>query len=374
MLIYGAVKNKIPKLLTLNFSSKNFAPRISTKEEIYSGTIFKGLSIIFVIILHLLSLYPATIYTSGGNHLFFIGINQFARFSVPLFLAASGFGLARKYQQQVVNGRELLWQRIVKLMPLYLLWSLILIGFLYIGGSWDTGKELRLFERLLDGSVDYHLYFVPIIFQFYLLFAVVLSKIRSKRQLGFLVLVSAVLQLAWFVYLRLFLEEKVPGGRGILSDQLQYRQLISWAFYFLIGVFAARFSLEKIRKNWIIAIFLLVLTFTSLIWSIQESASLITSGVSLVYATSFVRVPVFIYASAFSLLAIIYGPLLLLTRKKWHNLASIFGKYSYIIYLSHTLFLRIFDELIINETHSGTAVVALVVLVYGVAFSVKRLS
>ncbi len=345
---------------------------VTAEREKQATLIAKGLAILAVVAVHALALYPDSIYTTSDNRLFFIFINQFSRFSVPLFLAVSGFGLARKYQHKNVENKQFIWTRIAKLLPQYLLWSVILFGVLYFGSAWNLDGDSRFLERLLHGNVDYHLYFVPLIFQFYLLFSVVLSRIKSRKQLAVLVAASGILQIGWFLLLRYVTEAKVPGISPLINDQLQYRQLISWTFYFLLGIFLAQFNLNKIRAIKTASLGILLVTVLGLAWSVSDSITLVEQTGRIVYATSFVRLPVFIYATGVIAAIIIYGPIFLNFKKSLRGAMIAVGKYSYVIYLSHTLFLRIIEGFMSSGPYSLTLINATLLFAVGIALSVAE--
>jgi surface polysaccharide O-acyltransferase-like enzyme len=57
----------------------------------------KGLAILAVVILHILSNLPSSFITDPNHLPVILAIDQIGRFCVPLFVAISGFGLMRKY-------------------------------------------------------------------------------------------------------------------------------------------------------------------------------------------------------------------------------------------------------------------------------------
>ncbi len=349
------------------------SPLVTAEREKQASLIAKGIAVLAVVAVHALAIYPDTIYTTSDYRLIFIFLNQLSRFSVPLFLAVSGFGLARKYQHKKVENKHFIWTRIAKLLPQYLLWSAILFGVLYFGSTWGIEGESKFFARLLHGNADYHLYFVPLIFQFYLLFSVILSKIKNRKQLAVLVAASGILQISWFILLRYVTETKVPGISSLINDQLQYRQTISWFFYFLLGIFLAQFNLDKVRAIKTTGLGILLVTVLGLAWSVNDSFSLVEQTGRIVYATSFVRLPVFIYATGVIVATIIYGPIFLDFKTGLRRIMMVVGKYSYVIYLSHTLFLRILESFISSEPYSLTLINATLLFAIGIALSVVEM-
>lgn len=118
-------------------------------------------------------------------------INQAARFCVPLFILLSGFGLAARERQRMAKAGLAqarvaplaFWlDRLGKILLPFALWSLIYrLG----AAPWDQGAGTALAWTagalpgdLLSGGAHYHLYFIAIIAQCYLLFPL-LIRLRS---------------------------------------------------------------------------------------------------------------------------------------------------------------------------------------------------
>ena len=99
-------------------------------------------------------------------------LNQAARFSVPLFLLLSGFSLEQTGRQ--VPYLTFLRTRSARVLPPYLGWVLLYAlantGFdLHTWGG-QLGNPPWLLRELLTGQGAPHLYFIPILFQCYLLY------------------------------------------------------------------------------------------------------------------------------------------------------------------------------------------------------------
>ncbi len=332
------------------------------------GLLAKGLAILAVVLLHSLSLFPDSIYTSSDFKFVFILINQATRFSVPLFLALSGFGLTRKYLHTNISIITFMKKRIKKLLPLYLFWSVILFIIFSISNTWFLGNN-NLWQGILMGNIDYHLYFVPLIFQFYLLFSFFPTEL-SKRKIFSLLLITGVLQILLFFGMKI-LPQYTKGSlvEFTMNDQIQYRILINWSFYFILGIFLARINLNKIRSHRLYGPSLLTILMASLAWTVYEAQQLINSTNNIVFATSFTRPAVFFYATTLILSIIIYGPVMLQTFKLDLPILQKIGKNSFIIYLSHTLVLRIVQGLITNGPRLSTITLAGVLWLSGTIIS-----
>ena len=329
----------------------------------------KAIAILAVVFLHLLSsLFPKTIYTLEDSRLVFIILNQLCRFSVPLFLALSGFGLARKYQAQTLSIKGFLFDRAKRLLPSYLIWSLILAAAFRVSNTWYQ-DGVNIWPGILFGEVDYHLYFVPLIFQLYLFF-LCLPVIKNRHRLFWLLIGAGLVQMFWFGLIRLLPRNGIISfGSFWQDDQLQYRLLGNWLFYFLLGYFLAQVNLAAACVNKRIRSLFGVMVLGGLTWAIYDSWRLIAFTGDVIYATSFTRLPVLFYSAGIISLGLIYGPSLLGPRiLSWRPLQFI-GRYSYLIYLSRTLILRIIKGLIVGGQTTSTLLAATILVSAGVVLT-----
>lgn len=116
-----------------------------------------------------------------------MALNQAARFCVPMFIVLSGYALMAREQAlaqkkgcalTLVTAWQFYKDRLSKIVLPFTLWSLIY--FLW-SAPWQAGLGTALDWllrdqplRYLSGQAQYHLYFIPIIVQCYLLFPVLM--------------------------------------------------------------------------------------------------------------------------------------------------------------------------------------------------------
>ena len=163
--------------------------------------------------------------------------NEAARFSVPVFLLLSGYGLARKYARAGVTFslREFFMNRLHRILLPFLVWSFV---FLILRGrlSWplDSGDLAVVIRALLVGNGDYHLYFFAIIVQCYIFFPLALycSATRAAIPAAVLLLCVQLLLLAPGFHLWKFAGVPLPGWPNSL--------IVFWAFYFYAGILSGR--------------------------------------------------------------------------------------------------------------------------------------
>jgi probable poly-beta-1,6-N-acetyl-D-glucosamine export protein len=318
--------------------------------------ILKGISILAVVGLHVLSSLDSTLFTTSPHRLFFIGLNQALRFSVPLFVAISGYLLSQKYSKQPFNIVPYLTKRVLTLVPLYVFWSAIitLVLSLYEG---STIPSLSL-EQLVTGKPDYHLYFVPMMLVLYFIFPIILKLSTINRFLP--LSIALIIQLARYQWITGQVE---TPGLITLTDHAQYLHPFSWIFYFSLGTFLVR-PLNMSKKN--ASLFLLGILATWY-WSWQRSAGFQTSGIDIIITSRFTTLPVMLYAALIIMLTLSLPNLTTILPTIMKAVLRLTGRHSYLIFLSHTLLLRI----LINPSNSplGTQLQSTVIILSGLYLS-----
>lgn len=303
-----------------------------------SELILRGVAILTVVGVHFLAGLPAVSYTASQFQPITILMDQLSRISVPIFVAISGFGLTLKYQDQAFHWIEFWRRRVLKLLPLYVIWSLIFyLVFSYIP-QWRAASVPQSFiTQLLTGKADYQLYFVPMIFQLYLLFPLLL-KLLAKKPTIILSLVF-LFQIGVFAFYSLTAD---PDNyeQYLLSDQQQYVLSISWVFYFVLGMYLAK-KQAFLRSKKFFAWLALALGLVAVGWATVTGLQQINGGLDPIIALRFTRWPILVYASSALVFLLIYRRATVGLPKMFKRPMLFLGQHAYGIYLSHTLFLRI---------------------------------
>ncbi|GAB4441195.1 MAG: acyltransferase [Turneriella sp.] len=169
-------------------------------------------------------------------------VNQWARFSVPLFIYLSGYGLA-KGDKGIQGGfltswGKFLWLRLPTILLPYAFLSTISLAMEFHShqGSAHTLWN-SIARKLLTGGADYHLYFLVILAQCYLLFPLLTSLARNNG--------TAFRYCTW---LSLILVSGLlyKGSSGILLTNMGLVHpgwhasfVIYWLPYFMLGILHA---------------------------------------------------------------------------------------------------------------------------------------
>lgn len=303
-----------------------------------SELILRGVAILAVVGVHFLAGLPASTYTTSSWQGIAVFLDQLSRISVPIFVAMSGYGLTLKYQKQVFKWPEFLRKRVFKLLPLYVLWSMIFYGVFLLIPAWRSPTTPSSFlMQLLLGRADYQMYFVPMIFQLYLLFPF-LKKLVDQRPTVMLGL-TFVFQLVLFALFGQNVETD-NSTKYLLSDQQQYVVCFSWIFYFVLGMYLAKKQTWLQRKKSIAAMAFMIGVGT-LLWATFAGIRQIDQGVDPIVALRFTRWPILIYASCALVFLLVYKRATTGLPSSIKQRLIFFGQHSYGIYLSHTLFLRV---------------------------------
>jgi len=291
--------------------------------------ITRAIAIVAVIILHL----TTVIVTSPEkvmNLPQFLFIDQIGRFSVPAFIFISGMGLGFSLRNKPKKFSEFFKARMSKILPLYIIFSFI---YFFLPVPQSNHYVLGFISDLFMGKANFHLYFIPIIVQLYIIFPYIY---RYSKNLNFILIILAINLL-----LLVFVDYSIQI-HGIIKHLLDYNSCIFWSFYFIFGIYCS-YNIFKIKsflekhKNCLLILFLIAGT----IIFFDSITSFKSSGQVNIKTICFLRPAVLFYTLSFLMFVFSFN---------WINTAlnSIFNylsRASYFIYLSHVAFLQIFNKL-----------------------------
>jgi peptidoglycan/LPS O-acetylase OafA/YrhL len=153
-----------------------------SKEKIVEFEIFRAFAIIAVVLIHASSRGVTALDPASKSHMIFNFLNKISLFAVPSFIFMSGVVLFYTYYSrwQVKDIVPFYAKRLKFIVIPYLVVSLLYYLFnqrLYYGG---INFQLKSFLNMLPwAEAGYHLYFIIIIVQFYLLFPVLLFLVKK---------------------------------------------------------------------------------------------------------------------------------------------------------------------------------------------------
>ena len=189
----------------------------------------RAIAILSVIMIHVSGPYAA------GNRIAYY-INQLVRYAVPIFVILSGFSL---YYSDLNRANDpclvFYGKRLKKIFIPYVIWSLLFILYFRV----TSGKSVNLMSiprTLLYGQASYHLYFIIIIMQLYLLYP--LLRMLFKRFSGLVTAITFIITLYYQIQIYLYaMKIRLPIIHLIFDD---YMVIFTWIFYFTFGMYLAK--------------------------------------------------------------------------------------------------------------------------------------
>ena len=269
----------------------------------------RGLAIAAVVLIHVTA--PTAIAEETGGIIF----NQITRFGVPVFIFLSGWGLtiAESYEKSA-NYLSFLKNRLVKLLPEYIIWNVIY--YLYANLIEREAIPIGEFIQGLFLGTNYpHLYFVPLIVIFYIVYPL-LTRLGDRL---------------WGVGLTFVITmTSLIANPNIAEGFTQNQNPLNWLFYFVFGIWIAQHY--ETLKNKLNRFWVLILLTISTIFIVLEPMGLADDAVLVQTRPSVVFFSVLII-----LLNVVYPNWL----QPFKKLLDPLSDYSYTIYLSHYIFIRL---------------------------------
>ena len=157
-------------------------------------------------------------------------LNQVARYGTPFFAILSGFLLYNQAIKKGFNFKKFVASRFTKIVIPFLIWSFLYLLVKQYKFPWlEGGASVKDFLVLFSlGDSYYHLYFIVVVIQFYLLFPI-LQLAKTKNSM------LALTIIAFFINY-FFMRQPVDTGNETFNLFIQDRSSIfKWIFYFIFG-------------------------------------------------------------------------------------------------------------------------------------------
>lgn len=189
------------------------------KKRIYEYDIVRTIATLSVIVVHISAMAIMGFEAYSPHSIMTIFINRLLKFTTPVFVYLAGSLIHESYKNKPFKYGHFVISRSKRILIPYVLVSLMYYGLLtYL--SRGTLSLSTFVTQTVTGSVQYHLYFIPIIIQLYLLtpvFLVLKKKVPTQVLIPLLVVVSYVCTLMMkFKYAdRLFVKFMIPYIIGL---------------------------------------------------------------------------------------------------------------------------------------------------------------
>lgn len=202
-----------------------------TKKDYMSIHLLRIFACALVIIIHTTATPSTLLPFNSFTQILFLALNQLSKAAVPIFVFISGYTLSKLYKNQKISAVSFWTSRLPKIVLPYIIWSFVYFSIFAYNGKYPL--ELGFIIRgLLYGTFVYHIYFMIIIIQFYILFPLFHNVSLKIRESKFL-LASIIMQLS------------------LTSAIFQYkdRSFTSYLIYFAIGMLLATKPVQFDRKK-----------------------------------------------------------------------------------------------------------------------------
>lgn len=301
------------------------------KEYLHEINYLRGLAIIGIIAIHSLN------EGYGNNELIALmnmNLEQVSTYSIPAFLFISGLVLTYNYSNKEFHYTDFIRKRLSVILVPYIIWSCIYL--LYrIFLEQDSISLIMAVKKIMVGSAYFHLYYIILIMQFYLLFPLILNLVQKTKPHHRELLITTFLFNMVVISLYYFQFD-------ILDERIIRKIFIFWVFYFILGSVMGskldqyRHLLSNISMKYLGSLLLIALLY--LLYSYY------TDGLFMEQTNIFwLRPQVLIYSS---ICVIVLFKLISELDKKYlsgwpsRSLNEV-GKYSFGIYLSHMLIIEL---------------------------------
>lgn len=303
----------------------------------------RGISIVGVLMIHISATF---LYTSSNGlmNIMLLTINQWARFSVPIFFMITGMVLYHKYGEGKIKYLTFIYKRLRYIIIPYLLWAMI---YGYIRTSGIEGIDTQIFKAwildTLSGRVSYHLYFIVVLVQIYLIFPLIRSFLRPPYAFWTLLLSFIVYGvLTYSLWMQLRGNVVWPTGYQFILDHNNI--VFWWLFYFVLGTRLSQFwpsweqlnkGLKKEKKG-IAILGGIIISGVILAWMVRLAYdTYINWPAGFSASANFFRMSVVLYTLVFVMIAYLWN------SSRWFNRTlEVLGRYSFGMYLSHVFFLK----------------------------------
>ncbi|KSU60340.1 hypothetical protein AS034_15975 [[Bacillus] enclensis] len=217
----------------------------ASRKYFYELNFVRAIACLFVVMVHVTAkYYHLNEQTFSWATLF---LNQVSRLGTPMFAIISGFLL---YNQAINRGFQMnhfVSSRFTKVVIPFVVWSFIYLLLISYPFPWqENGREMSYFlTHFFLGDSYFHLYFMMVVVQFYILFPF-LQFLKTKKWM------IALTILAFFVNY-FHIRRPLETGNELLTIFTHDRSsILYWIFFFMLGGLLVHywgFIIKKVEEN-----------------------------------------------------------------------------------------------------------------------------
>ena len=207
------------------------APALSRSQHLWQIDVVRLLTFTAVIAVHSLA------FTEQPDNRVAAGAMMLLQFGREVFFALTGFVLVYTAWNRTPRAGEFWLKRISFVAIPYAAWTSIYYAYSVLGPEHLAPSWSMFGLDLLDGGAMYHLYFLLVTIQLYLVFPLLLAFVRRTADRAWTVLgIVTVANLAWLAVVQYV---PAPSGSAGWFWHHAYELLPTYAMYVLAGCYAA---------------------------------------------------------------------------------------------------------------------------------------
>lgn len=290
---------------------------INKKDKLYELDYMRFIACFAVMIVHITATGVDQYIHGSFPYTLMLIINRSLKFTTPVFIFLSGVTsfYSYSYRNKKFEYLDFLKKRLSKVLLAYFIWCLIYYAAYIRLGYY--GVDIKFFVKsLLQGTMSYHLYFVIIIVQMYLIGPVFYFMLKNNKNRVIILIIAGILTYLSAEFIRFN-----------LSDRLFLKYMV----FYMLGIYVTM-EYDKylmwIKKNKVF-----IVTGYLMMSAIYVIVTYYNS-----VAYTFVW---FIFSSISVFLVYLIGLFLKTKLKNIYSFIKVFGQSSYYIYLMHPLILTI---------------------------------
>ena len=338
-----------------------------TKTKITELDYLRGLAIIAIVMQHLMG-YINHPYAALGDIVVLSVVWHFIIFGLAGFVFISGAACFYNYGSlEDFKYTNYIIKRAKQVLIPYLFWSLFYyyyhdqqLGLTF----WQQVTDISC--NLITGRASYHLWYIVMIFQFFLLYPIFLKavekvRMRVKTEKSFFLAVTGFfficMLINWFLLTLLPAIEKQSGALGLFHDfnQTSSHLFVAWLFFFvfggLIGLYPASFKQWVVKATpynipvWLGMFFYLLYNYGNAIIRQQNGFMVLLNN----YPLHRPLIVLFVLSTIIN----IYRICIWLSTKNKRVISKALlqiSTYSFSIYLAHPFVLDLISKYLYNET------------------------
>lgn len=284
-------------------------------DKLYELDYMRFIACLAVMIVHITAT-GVTGYIHGSlPHIVALTLNRSLKFTTPIFIFLSGVTSFYSYRKKEFKYVPFIIRRLEKVLVAYFIWCIVYFA-VYMKLGFYSFNIGFFIENVLLGTMSYHLYFVIIIVQMYIVGPLFYKLLKNSNNKITILIVSAIITVLCAEYIRF---EN--------SDRL----FLKYMFFYMLGIFV---TLEYDKFISLINKYKLLITFGYIAFS---AAYTLVSFYDLT-----INIFVWFVFSIFSVFFVYYvGCIMKKIFSKVYAFIKLFGQSSYYIYLMHPLVLTL---------------------------------